>query len=150
MFQVGIRWHENAGEDLFTAPLYILSDSAQCCLNLNAHVWEETQSSKVKKNRWMHWNLPLNLVNVFICWFQTFFSLRIHLSFNSQSECLTTFCCAQGTNGSQLWDTCFAVQAFLEVMQKLALMFSVLMIQNGNNHILWRCSTQTAAFFYHL
>uniref|UniRef100_A0A671UA29 Terpene cyclase/mutase family member n=1 Tax=Sparus aurata TaxID=8175 RepID=A0A671UA29_SPAAU len=35
------------------------------------------------------------------------------------SVCLTTFCCAQGTNGSQLWDTCFAVQAFLEVMQKL-------------------------------
>uniref|UniRef100_A0A671U6I8 Terpene cyclase/mutase family member n=1 Tax=Sparus aurata TaxID=8175 RepID=A0A671U6I8_SPAAU len=34
-------------------------------------------------------------------------------------SCLTTFCCAQGTNGSQLWDTCFAVQAFLEVMQKL-------------------------------
>uniref|UniRef100_A0A671U5M9 Terpene cyclase/mutase family member n=2 Tax=Sparus aurata TaxID=8175 RepID=A0A671U5M9_SPAAU len=31
----------------------------------------------------------------------------------------------QGTNGSQLWDTCFAVQAFLEVMQKLALMFSI-------------------------
>lgn len=23
----------------------------------------------------------------------------------------------QGTNGSQLWDTCFAVQAFLEVSQ---------------------------------
>lgn len=38
MFQVGIRWHENAGEDLFTAPLCILSDSAQCCLNLKAHV----------------------------------------------------------------------------------------------------------------
>lgn len=26
-------------------------------------------------------------------------------------------CCPQGTNGSQLWDTCFAVQAFLEVSQ---------------------------------
>lgn len=26
-------------------------------------------------------------------------------------------CRVQGTNGSQLWDTCFAVQAFLEVSQ---------------------------------
>uniref|UniRef100_A0A3Q3NPX0 Terpene cyclase/mutase family member n=1 Tax=Labrus bergylta TaxID=56723 RepID=A0A3Q3NPX0_9LABR len=29
----------------------------------------------------------------------------------------------QGTNGSQLWDTCFAVQAFLEVTQKHQLIF---------------------------
>uniref|UniRef100_A0A671U7D2 Terpene cyclase/mutase family member n=1 Tax=Sparus aurata TaxID=8175 RepID=A0A671U7D2_SPAAU len=47
-------------------------------------------------------------------------------------SCLTTFCCAQGTNGSQLWDTCFAVQAFLEVMQKLALMFSLLSMKNSD------------------
>uniref|UniRef100_A0A7N6F700 Terpene cyclase/mutase family member n=1 Tax=Anabas testudineus TaxID=64144 RepID=A0A7N6F700_ANATE len=29
-------------------------------------------------------------------------------------SCLNTFCSQQGTNGSQLWDTCFAVQAYLE------------------------------------
>lgn len=34
------------------------------------------------------------------------------------SDHFVLFCHAQGTNGSQLWDTCFAVQAFLEVTQK--------------------------------
>lgn len=28
---------------------------------------------------------------------------------------MSCFFLVQGTNGSQLWDTCFAVQAFLEV-----------------------------------
>uniref|UniRef100_A0A7N8XBC4 Terpene cyclase/mutase family member n=1 Tax=Mastacembelus armatus TaxID=205130 RepID=A0A7N8XBC4_9TELE len=32
----------------------------------------------------------------------------------------------QGTNGSQLWDTCFAVQAFLEVLQTPTRSFSVI------------------------
>uniref|UniRef100_A0A4W6FFF8 Terpene cyclase/mutase family member n=1 Tax=Lates calcarifer TaxID=8187 RepID=A0A4W6FFF8_LATCA len=35
----------------------------------------------------------------------------------------------QGTNGSQLWDTCFAVQAFLEVMQTWPLTPEVMLIQ---------------------
>lgn len=98
MFQVGIRWHENAGERL----------CSEVYLNMNISL-DTQRKLRMEIQVFIHNKVLVKWQNVH------------ENNFNLTVGRLCLFCFSQGTNGSQLWDTCFAVQAFLEVSHKWVL-----------------------------